>query len=75
MESHDSRSRVLKLLALVAALVVAFLSGVLVERLRFDTKRTDMLRRYDQALRQHREQLMQSEKHSGAQKAPAPSVN
>jgi hypothetical protein len=60
-----SRSaRVLKGLALVAALVVAFFAGMLVERLRFDSQRTDMLRRYDQALRQHHEQLMQSEKSS-----------
>jgi hypothetical protein len=57
-------ARVLGALALVAAVVVAFLAGVLVERLRFDAQRTDMLRRYDQALRQHQEQLMQSEKES-----------
>ena len=54
--------RVLGALALVAALVVAFFAGVLVERLRFDSQRTDMLRRYDRALRQHQEQIMQSEK-------------
>jgi hypothetical protein len=57
-------ARVLGVLALVAAVVVAFFAGVLVERLRFDAERTDMLRRYDQALRQHQEQLMQSEKAS-----------
>ena len=56
--------RVLGTLALVAAVVVAFFAGVLVERLRFDAQRTDMLRRYDQALRQHQEQIMQSEKQS-----------
>lgn len=55
--------RVLGAPALVA-LVVAFWAGVLVERLRFDSQRTDMLRRYDEALRQHREQIMESEKHS-----------
>jgi hypothetical protein len=57
-------ARVLGALALVAVVVVAFFAGVLVERLRFDAKRSDMLRRYDQALRRHQEQLMQSEKES-----------
>ena len=56
--------RVLKRLVLAVALVVAFFAGVLVERLRFDSQRTDVLRRYDQALRQHQEQLMRSEKSS-----------
>jgi len=58
------RTNVLGLLALVAALVLAFFAGVLFERLRFDAQRTDMLRRYDRALRQHQEQIMQSEKDS-----------
>ncbi len=57
--------RVLRGLALLVAVVVAFFAGVLVERLRFDSQRTDMLRRYDQALRQHQERLMQSERDSG----------
>ena len=58
-----SRSgRVLKALAMLGAVGVAFFAGILVERLRFDARRTDMLRRYDQALRQHQEQIMQSEK-------------
>lgn len=61
-----SRSgRVLKALAVLGAVVVAFFAGVLVERLRFDLQRTDMLRRYDQALRRHQEQIMHSEKQSG----------
>ena len=61
-----SRSgRVLKALAVLGAVVLAFFAGVLVERLRFDVQRTDMLRRYDQALRRHQEQIMQSEKESG----------
>jgi len=43
-----SRSgRVLKALAVLGAMVLAFFAGVLVERLRFDVQRTDMLRRYD----------------------------
>jgi type II secretory pathway pseudopilin PulG len=62
--------RVLKGLALVVALVIAFLAGVLVERLRFDSRRTDMLQRYEQALRQHQQQLMHSEKQSAAEIAP-----
>jgi hypothetical protein len=57
-------ARALSALALVAMVVVAFFAGVLVERLRFDAKRSDMLRRYDEALRQHQEQIMQSEKAS-----------
>ena len=61
-----SRSgRILRALAMLGAVAVAFFAGVLVERLRFDARRTDMLRRYDQALRQHQEQIMQSEKQSG----------
>lgn len=56
--------RVLKALALLVIVLVAFFAGVLVERLRFDSQRADMLRRYDRALREHREQIMQSEKHS-----------
>jgi len=56
--------RVLGALALLAVIVVAFLAGVLVERLRFDARRTATLHRYDEALRQHQEHLMQSEKES-----------
>lgn len=62
---------VLKGLALVVALVIAFFAGVLVERLRFDSQRTDMLQRYEQALRRHQQQLMQSEKQSAVEMAPA----
>lgn len=58
--------RVLKLLSVLVAVVLAFFAGMLVERLRFDSQRTDMLRRYDQALRQHQLQLMQSEKQSSS---------
>jgi hypothetical protein len=58
------RANALGALAVVAALVLAFFAGVLFERLRFDAQRTDMLRRYDRALRQHQEQIMQSEKDS-----------
>ena len=54
--------RVLKGLAVLALVAMAFLAGMLVERLRLDAQREDMLRRYDQVLRQYREQQMISEK-------------
>lgn len=55
-------NRVLRALALVVIVVAAFFAGVLVERLRFDAQRGDMLRRYDATLKQHQKQLMESEK-------------
>ncbi len=55
-------ARVLKALLLAGIVLAAFFAGVLAERLRFDVERRDMLRRYDKALRQHQEQIMQSEK-------------
>ena len=54
--------RVLKGLAALAVVAMAFLAGMLVERLRLDARREDMLRRYDQVLRQYRDQQMRSEK-------------
>ena len=54
--------RMLKGLAVLAVVAMAFLTGMLVERLRLDAQREDMLRRYDQVLRQYREQQMISEK-------------
>jgi hypothetical protein len=56
--------RVLQGLAALAVVAMAFLAGMLVERLRLDAKREDMLRRYDQVLRQYRDQQMRSEKTS-----------
>jgi len=53
---------VLRGLAILAVLVMAFLAGMLVERLRLDARREDMLRRYNQVLQQYREQQMLSEK-------------
>lgn len=47
------------MLALVA---MAFCAGMLVERLRLDARREDMLRRYNQVLQQYRDQQMRSEK-------------
>ncbi len=63
------RARVLKALAIAALVVAAFFCGVLAERLRFDAQRSDMLRRYDRALREHQRQIMDSER-----RAPAPAA-
>ena len=53
---------VLEGLALVAIVVVAFLAGMLVERLQSHAERDDMLRRYDRALNEHRSLIMEAEK-------------
>ena len=47
---------------MLAVVAMAFLAGMLVERLRLDAKREEMLRRYDQVLQQYRDQQMRSEK-------------
>ena len=47
---------------MLAVVVMAFFAGMLVERLRLDARRDDMLRRYDQILQQYRDQQMRSEK-------------
>ncbi len=61
--SEATRShRVLRGLAVLSLIAMAFLGGMLVERLRLDARREDMLRRYDQVLRQYREDQMISEK-------------
>jgi hypothetical protein len=52
---------VLRGLAALAVVAMAFFAGMLVERLRLDAKREEMLRRYDQVLQQYREQQMRSE--------------
>jgi hypothetical protein len=54
--------RVLRGLAALAVLTMAFFAGMLVERLRLDARREEMLRRYNEVLRQYREQQMRSEK-------------
>jgi hypothetical protein len=53
---------VLRRLAMLAVVVMVFCAGMLVERLRFDAKREDMLRRYNQILQHYRDQQMRSEK-------------
>jgi membrane protein implicated in regulation of membrane protease activity len=60
-ESARAR-RVLEALILVIAMAVAFLVGMLVERLQSHAERDAMLRRYDQALREHRARVMEAEK-------------
>jgi len=54
--------RVLRGLAMLTIVAMAFFAGMLVERLRLDAKREEMLRRYDQILQQYRDQQMRSEK-------------
>ena len=61
--SEPTRShRVLRGLAVLAMVAMAFFAGMLVERLRLDARREDMLRRYNQVLQQYRDQQMRSEK-------------
>jgi membrane protein implicated in regulation of membrane protease activity len=68
--ARPSRPRsVLEGLAFVVILVVAFFAGMLVERLHSHAERDDMLRRYDQALREHRARVMETEKRQEAETA------
>lgn len=63
--ARPSRSgRVLRLVALLAALTVAYFAGVLTERLRFDAHRNAVIQKYDKALRDYHEQKMRVEKAS-----------
>jgi hypothetical protein len=63
MVGDASRTRrVFRGLILLAALAVAFLGGMLTERLHSHAERDAMLRRYDQALREHRARVMDAEK-------------
>lgn len=54
--------RVLRALALAVTVLVAFLAGMVVERLMSHAERDRMLRRYDQALREHRARVMEAER-------------
>ena len=47
---------------MLAIVVMVFCAGMLVERLRLDARREDMLRRYNQVLQQYRDQQMRAEK-------------
>jgi hypothetical protein len=61
--TRPSRPRwVLQGLALAVLVVVAFLAGMLVERLQSHAERDAMLRRYDRALKEHRSLIMETEK-------------
>jgi len=60
---RPSRPRgVLQGLALVVIVLVAFLAGMLVERLSSHAERDAMLRRYNRALEEHRSVIMETEK-------------
>lgn len=54
--------RVFQALILLVVMSVTFLAGMLVERLQSHAERDAMLRRYDQALREHRARVMEAEK-------------
>jgi membrane protein implicated in regulation of membrane protease activity len=60
-ESARAR-RVVQALILVVLMAVAFLAGMLAERLQSHAERDAMLRRYEQALREHRTRVMEAEK-------------
>jgi membrane protein implicated in regulation of membrane protease activity len=60
-ESARTR-RVFQALILVVVMSVTFLAGMLVERLQSHAERDAMLRRYEQALREHRARVMEAEK-------------
>lgn len=65
MAAMSERARLRRVLGAVAILLlvlVAFAAGVATERMRFDTQRGDMLKRWDAALKAHQKQIMQSEK-------------
>jgi len=58
--------RVLQTLILLGALAVAFLAGMLVERLQSHAERDAMLERYERALREHRARVMDAERQQGS---------
>lgn len=60
-----SRSgRVLHVVAILAALTVAYFAGVLTERIRFDTQRNAVIEKYNKALKDYHDQQMKAEKAS-----------
>ena len=62
---HASRSgQVLRVVAVLAALTVAYFAGVLTERFRFDAQRNAVIERYNKALRDYHDQQMKAEKAS-----------
>ena len=69
--SYGRLGRALRLVALLAALTVAYFAGVLTERLRFDAQRNAVIQKYDKALRDYHEQQMKVEKASEKSSEPA----
>ena len=51
-------------------MAVAFLAGMLAERLQSHAERDAMLRRYEQALREHRIRVMEAEKREEITRKP-----
>ncbi len=68
-ESARAR-RVVQALILVVVMAVAFLAGMLAERLQSHAERDAMLRRYEQALREHRIRVMEAEKREEITRKP-----
>ena len=54
--------RVWQALILLVVMAVAFLAGMLTERLQSHAERDAMLQRYERALREHRARTMETEK-------------
>ena len=54
--------RVLRGLAVLSVIAMAFLLDMLVDRLRIDAKREDMLKHYNQVLQQYHDQHIRSER-------------
>lgn len=59
------QGRLLGAAAVLLLAAAAFLAGMLTERVRFDGRRDEMLRRWDEQLRQHQRQLMDAERPRG----------
>ena len=57
-------ARALMALAALGIALTAFLAGMLMERLLYDSRRGQVLQRYDQVLEQHQKQIMDAEKTS-----------
>ncbi len=67
---RPSRSgQILRVVALLAALTVAYFAGVLTERFRFDAQRNAVIEKYNKALKDYHDQQMKAEKDS--EKKPA----
>ena len=64
LPSHGRLGRVLRVVALLAALTVAYFAGVLTERIRFDTQRNAVIEKYNKALKDYHDQQMRVEKAS-----------